>query len=304
MHPLVYLSYGGIASLSRLILNSRDATYFTLVLILLALVMCLCWCMWLGKTRRENDLAQHQQVILAHVEERMLLSSRLETQALKYERQVDKYREMIKEVCSKNKEVEQIRDAKRELDYHYEELNCSLSECEAKNHTLNEGIKKQRRELEIKSKELEETHNKLKETQSMLKMEQNVMERTREDLKQLQEEFTRELDEKRRLEEVVQNESEKLNSCKYELDQHKMAVKQCNDQLEQERLWHSTEVQEMKLKLEKEKDQVRASNEQLSECRQKNRKLKDKFSEFKDKHSHCTCTNLETLARLSRKGGT
>ena len=217
IESMYLLIYSGIVSLFSFILKNQSETYFVLVLILLALVAYLCWHIWLGKTTRENELAQQQQGVLAHMEERMLFSSRLEAQLLNYERQVDENRRMIKEVYCKNKEVEQIRDAKKEFERSYEQLKGSLSECEAKNCTLNEVLKKESCELEIKSKDLEEAYIRLKETQSMLERKQKNMARMQEDLKQHQKELARERDEKQSLEETVQNVSEELNRHKDEL---------------------------------------------------------------------------------------
>jgi uncharacterized membrane protein len=73
MHPLIYLSYGGISSVSTFVLENQNGIYFVLVLILLALVLFLCCCiLWLGKTRRENELAQQQHAVSAFSEERRL----------------------------------------------------------------------------------------------------------------------------------------------------------------------------------------------------------------------------------------
>ena len=107
MHPL-YLSYSNIVSPIGFVLKNQTETYFVLVLILLALVTCLCWyIIWLGKIRRENELAQQPQALfLAHsVEKRMPFSLKFETQSLiqKYEQQVDKNRQLMKKLCCKTK---------------------------------------------------------------------------------------------------------------------------------------------------------------------------------------------------------
>ncbi len=198
MYPL-YLSYSSIVSLCSFILKNRSETYFVLVLILLALVTCLCWYIWLGKTRRENELAQQQQAVLVLMEERIPFSSNFEAKSLiqKYGQQVDKNRKLIKEIDHKSKEVEKISAAKRELDDSYEQLKDILSKCEAKRCTLNKELKQKCYELGRKNKNLEETSAKVEEMQNTLEKEQNNSVRMQEDLKYLQEELAREQDEKR-----------------------------------------------------------------------------------------------------------
>ena len=102
MHPVIYLSYEGIAAVFRYILKNKNGTYIVLVVILLALVMCLCWCvLWfIGKTRRGNELVQQQQAASAHLEERRLYTSRFESRRLKDKRKVD---EMITKLRCKMK---------------------------------------------------------------------------------------------------------------------------------------------------------------------------------------------------------
>jgi hypothetical protein len=65
----------------------------------------------------------------------------------------------------------------------YEQLKDTLSECKAKNCTLNEEKRRQNYDLDIKSKDLEKALIKLKNVQSMLEKKQKNMATMGEDTK-------------------------------------------------------------------------------------------------------------------------
>ena len=273
MHSLIYyLSFEGIASISRFVLKNQNGTYLVLVVILLALVMCLCWfVLWfIGKTRRGNELPQQQHAASAHLKERRLYTSRFESRQLKDERKV--LDEMTTKLHCKNEEVEQIRDAHRKLKDSYGKLKDTLSECKVENCRLNERLNQKSYELEIKSKDLEKALIKVKNTQSILEKKQNSMAKMQKDLKQLQEELAKQQDEKWRLGETVQTTSEELHRSKHELYQQQMTLVKISDQFEQERQKHHTVIQNMECKIQKEKREL---NVQLSDYKRKNKRLKD-----------------------------